>query len=74
METRRQSIVALSSCEAEYMALTMATQEAIFLKMVTKEFNSESNKAVKIFDDNQGSISLVKNLINHNRWKHIDIK
>ena len=56
------------------MALTMATQETIFLKMLTKEFNSESNKAVKIFGDNQGSIALVKNPINHNRLKHIDIK
>ena len=52
----------------------MATQEAIFLKMLTREFNSEFNKAVRMFGDNQGSIALVKNPINHNRFKHIDIK
>ena len=73
-KSRRQPTVALLSYEAEYMALTMATQDTIFLKMLTKQFNSESNKAVIIFGDNQGSIAFVKNPINHNRLKHIDIK
>ena len=56
------------------MALTVATQEAMFLTMLLQDFGLEPNKPVKIFGDNQGSIALVKNPISHNRSKHIDIK
>ena len=73
-KSRKQPAVALSSCEAKYMALTVATQEAMFLIMLLQDFGLEPNKPVKIFGDNRGSIALVKNPISHNRSKHIDIK
>ena len=55
------------SCEAEYMALTLCTQETMFLSMLAKDFDLRSDKPITIFGDNQGSIALVKNPINHNK-------
>ena len=37
-KSKKQQTVALSSCEAEYMAITAATQESMFLSMLAKEF------------------------------------
>ena len=73
-KSKKQQTVALSSCEAEYMALTATTQEAIFLSMLVKDFGLESSEPVSIYGDNQGAIALVKNPVNHNKSKHIDIK
>ena len=72
--SKRQQTVALSTCEAEYMALSMATQEALFLRMLLRDFNTKCDEPTEIFGDNQGSIALIKNPNNHSRSKHIDIK
>ena len=73
--SKKQSTVALSSTEAEYMALTEAAQEAIWLKAFLCELGEmRSDDAVKIYEDNQGSIALAKNPEFHKRTKHIDIR
>ena len=73
--SKKQSTVALSSTEAEYMALTEATQEAVWLKAFLCELGEmKSDEAVKIYEDNQGSIALAKNPEFHKRTKHIDIR
>lgn len=71
--TRKQPSVALSSTEAEYMALSMATAEACWLKQLITDFfiNVEY---VLIYEDNQSSIKVAKNPVLHKRMKHIDIK
>ena len=56
------------------MALTAATQEAMFLKMLSNNFGLVDEKPIHIQGDNQGSLSLVKNPIINDRSKHIDIK
>ena len=54
--------MALSSTVAEYMALTEATQEAVWLKAFLCELNEMKNdEAVKIYEDIEGSIALAKN-------------
>ena len=73
-KSRKQPTVALSSCEAEYMALVAAAQESIFLRMLTKDFGLITTNPIRIHGDNQGSLSLVKNPVNHQKSKHIDIK
>ena len=74
-KSRKQSTVALSSCEAEYMALTEATQEAIYLKQVYSDLVRESyDDPIQLYGDNQGSLALIKNPVRHNRTKHIDIR
>lgn len=72
-ESSKQKTVALSSSEAEYMAITEATKEAIYLKNFLSELIGY-NKTVYLFNDNQSAIALSANPIYHKRSKHIDIK
>jgi hypothetical protein len=71
--SKRQQTVALSSTEAEYMALCSATQEAIYLKALLKDLKHEQNM-IKIHQDNQGSMMMARNAVVSRRSKHIDIK
>ncbi|OWY96232.1 Integrase, catalytic core protein [Phytophthora megakarya] len=57
------------------VALSEATQEAVWLKVFLCELGEmASDEAVKIYEDNQGSIALAKNPECHKRTKHLDIR
>ncbi|CAI5746401.1 unnamed protein product [Peronospora destructor] len=57
------------------MALSEATQEAVWIKVFLCELGEmASDEAIKIYEDNQGSIALAKNPEFHKRTKHIDIR
>ena len=71
--SRKQSSVAKSSAEAEYIALSFATQEAIWLRRLLFDFGYGTESSTTIFEDNQGAIQLTRNPKFHNRTKHIDI-
>ena len=71
--SKRQSVVALSTSEAEYVALNMAAQEATWLQKLLGELKIPS-KPITLFEDNQGAIALAKNPVAHSRTKHIDIR
>uniref|UniRef100_A0AAV1VKE2 Polyprotein n=1 Tax=Peronospora matthiolae TaxID=2874970 RepID=A0AAV1VKE2_9STRA len=61
--------------KAEYMALSEATKEAVWLKVLLGELGEmTSDEAIKMYEDNQGSIALAKNPEFHKRTKHIDIR
>ncbi|CAI5717429.1 unnamed protein product [Peronospora effusa] len=73
--SKKQRSVALSSTEAEYMALSEATQEATWLKTFMRELGEEAgDDALTIYEDNEGAIALAKNPEFHKRTKHIDIR
>ena len=63
--------VALSSCEAEFMAATKAEKEAIWVKKLLCEILSEEGEKVKLRIDNKSAIALTKNSVFHGRSKHI---
>ena len=74
-KSRKQCTVALSSCEAEYMALSATVQEGLFLVQLLKDIDCECQfEPVIIFGDNQGAIALSKNPVNRQRSKHIDVR
>ena len=73
-KSRKQTCVALSTCEAEYVALVSCVQEAKFLRSLYEEFSGDKVNTVDIFVDNQSAIALAKNPVLHQRTKHIDIK
>lgn len=73
-ESRKQRTVALSTMEAEYMALTEATKEALHLTGFLNTIGVFNQKHVPIFNDNLSAIELAKNPVFHGRLKHIDIK
>lgn len=74
-KTKKQQTVALSSCEAEYMALGLCVQESLFLRNLLNDLQMEiTNDCVQIGVDNQGAIALAKNPVARQRSKHIDIR
>ena len=73
-KSKRQPTVALSTAEAEYMALSMATQTAIWIRKLLNDFDVASEVPTVIYEDNQGCIAMAKNPVNHERTKHIDIR
>lgn len=72
--SKRQSIVALSSNEAEFIALTDATKEAIYLRNLLNEFNILQSSPTILYEDNTGAIALSNNPIQHGKLKHISIR
>ncbi|GJR40446.1 retrotransposon protein, putative, ty1-copia subclass [Tanacetum coccineum] len=68
-----QHVVALSTTEAEYMVLTEAAKEAIWLKGLLEELGVELN-TVAVNCDNQGVIHLSRNHVFHERTKHINVR
>ena len=72
--SKRQPTVALSTTEAEYMALAQATKEAIWIQRFLDEVGVKLPTRMTIYSDNQSAISLAKNSTFHARTKHIDIR
>lgn len=68
-----QRTVALSTTEAELMAGTEATKEAIWIKALLDQVCNRDVKCV-LRGDNQGSLALAQNPVFHQRTKHIDIR
>ena len=66
--------MALSSTESEYIALSYAAQETIWLRRLVESLTVKQDAASVLFEDNQGAISLCKNPKDHGRTKHIDIR
>ncbi|XP_053968666.1 uncharacterized protein LOC128870094 [Anastrepha ludens] len=73
-ESKKQSVVALSSTETEYLALSAAAKEAAYINKLLKEMGFGQSGPTVINNDNLSSQSLVKSPTYHARSKHIDIK
>ena len=67
----KQEIVALSSCEAEFMAATEAAKQAIWLQELMSEVVNEVCRRVIIRVDNKSAIELARNHVFHGRSKNI---
>ena len=68
-----QAIVTLSTTEAEYVAITEAVKEAMWLKGMLEEMGLNQQQ-VPIKSDSQSAIFLCKNQVFHERSKHIDVR
>jgi len=77
-KSQRQATVALSTMEAEYMALTEATKELKWVRTLLAELGYSNgdgtDRPTDLFSDNQSAIALTKNPVSHARAKHIDIR
>ncbi|TFY76440.1 hypothetical protein EWM64_g7573 [Hericium alpestre] len=71
---KKQLIVALSSTEAEYVALTHAAKEALWMRAFLGEILGPFDKPTTIFGDNQSAITLAQDNIFHSHTKHIAIR
>ena len=72
--SQKLQVVALSSCEAEFMAATDAAKQAIWLQDLFAEVIGTTCERVTIRVDNKSAIALTKNPVFHGRSKHIHRK
>lgn len=73
-QSKIQSTIALSSTEAEYIALSTAAQEGLWIRSLLKEWGYSMMMPSTLWCDNQGAIQLSTNPSQHKRTKHVDIK
>ena len=66
--------MALSTCEAKYIAITAAACQGIWLSRFIAELKGEKVKLVTLKVDNKSAIDLSKNPVYHSRSKHIDTR
>ena len=72
--SRLQPTTALSSVEAEYLALSDVVKEVLWFREMLRELGFPPSGPTTINVDNTGAISLAKNPVAHQRTKHIDIR
>ena len=72
--SRKQKSVALSSAKVEYIAASMATCEAIWIRKLLVDLFGQKVETTVIHCDNQSCINLFENLMFHDSSKNIDIK
>jgi hypothetical protein len=73
-QSQKQKVVALSSCEAEYIAGTTAACQGTWLAQLLAEVKSEQQEKFTLKMDSQSAIALSKNPVHHERSKHIDVR
>ena len=70
--SKLQTVVALSTIEAEYMAATQAYKEAIWIKKLMEELKHKQEK-IHLYCDSQSVLHIARNPAFHSRTKHIDV-
>jgi hypothetical protein len=72
--SQKQSVVAQSSCEAEYIAAGAGACQGVWLSRLIGELSGKAPAKFRLLVDNISAIALCKNPVHHDRSKHIDIK
>jgi hypothetical protein len=70
----KQHVVALSSCEAEYIAASTASTQVIWLARLLGDLLGRDARAVDLRVDSKSALALTKNPIFHERSKHIWVR
>ncbi|XP_039123455.1 secreted RxLR effector protein 161-like [Dioscorea cayenensis subsp. rotundata] len=72
--SKKQAITALSSTEVEYISLTAAICEALWLRRLLDDLGEKQVVSSVIHCDNRSALSIAKNPILHGQTKHIDTR
>lgn len=72
--TKKQTSVALSSAEAEYISAANATQEILWITKLLEDLDMPQTLPITLFEDNQSCIKMIESPKYTNRTKHVDIK
>lgn len=72
--SKLQSIVALSTTEAEYVSAVSAASEAIWMRQLLTELGYALPGPSTLHMDNQSAIQVAKNPEHHGRMKHLDLR
>ena len=69
----KQKVIALLSCEAEYISSTMVVCQGIWISRFMHELRGSKEKCFDLCIDNKSAIEISRNLVHHGRPKHIDV-
>jgi hypothetical protein len=72
-KSKKQSVVARSSAEAEYRAMASTTSEIIWLRALLQDLGYGSSLPTELFCDNQAAMHIASNPVFHERTKHIEV-
>lgn len=72
--SKKQVSVALSSLEAEYVALSLATRHCVWLKQLSLDIGTPISSPIPVYTDSASALALAKDDQFHGRSKHIDIR
>ena len=71
--SKLQTVVALSTTEAEYMAATQGCKEAVWIKRLLEELGHKQEN-ISLFCDSQSALHIARNPAFHSRTKHIGVQ
>jgi hypothetical protein len=69
----KQTVVALSSADAEFRGIAKGVCELLWLKKLMSELDFESGEPMVLFCDNKIAIDMSHNLVQHDLTKHMEI-
>jgi len=72
-KSKKQKIVAQSSCEAEYIAMAYAIKETLWIERLLTEVGIDFDTSI-IYCDNMGAIKIAQKQASTGRTKHLDIR
>ena len=72
--SKKQAMVALSTVEAEYVALTRGSKQAMWMYSFLEELDMPQTRPATLYCDNTGATALAKDAKGHARVKHINIR
>ena len=71
--SKKQSVVARSSAEAEFRALANGICEALWIRRLLTELELFVDGSMKVFCDNKAAVAIAENPVLHDRTKHVEI-
>ena len=71
--SKKQSVVARSSAEAEFRTMAQRICELIWLRTLLKELRVAQTNTMKLYCDNKVAINIAHNHVQHDRTKHVEI-
>jgi hypothetical protein len=74
VSTLLQAVVALSSCEAEYLATTHAAKQVLWTHSILTEVGFTQQEATLMYCDNRGTVYCAHDPQHHSAMKHIDVR
>ncbi|GKD09283.1 hypothetical protein Tco_1188968 [Tanacetum coccineum] len=68
--SKKQDCTAMSTSEAEYVALSASCAQVMWMRIQLKDYGFNYNK-ISLYCDSQSAITISCNLVQHSRTKHI---
>ena len=69
----KRKVIALSSCEAKYIASTLAACQGIWISIFICELLGIDYRLFDLCIDNKSAIEISRNPVHHGLTKHIDV-